>query len=116
MNKVTIEVVEGIHLGDLGLSLENDFKGIVRVVPAGLRPAVDFYFDGKGLAEKVSKTRHSKLSVIAEAPSGTVEDFIRSFSIKHPEYRPVRLTKKEWVQWKKYGGKEDNLHPVEVIK
>ena len=114
--KSTVEVLSVFRMKDVLTEVGPSFEGIIKIIPQGLlNKEATLLLNGHGFIEEVKNVSLSDVKLVVEARSGSVNDFIESFSKAHPDYAPVQLTKKEWVNYKRFGGIEDNLHPLKIV-
>lgn len=116
MDVQTVKVVRAISAKEAVQIFAPDFKGIVRVCPAGVfGKNTDVHFVGSGVVEKVKSVSALRLAVVVELENDSVDDFVREYSVTHPAYKPQRMTLKQSIKIKRLKGVVDNLHPIEIV-
>lgn len=116
METKSIHVINAISATEAIKVFTASYKGIVRVCPSGLLGReVDVHFLGDGVVEKVKSVSMLRVDIVLELENGSVDEFIRLYSQSHPEYKPRKMTKKQYMKFKKLKGITNNLHPIEVI-
>lgn len=114
--KSNIEVLSVFRMKDALVEIAPNFEGVIKIIPQGvLNKEATLLLHGDGIIEEVKNVSLSDVKLVVEARSGSVSDFISAFSKAHPDYAPVQLSKKEWVNYKRFGGIEDNLHPLKIV-
>lgn len=118
MEVKALKVLSSINLDDLGLAIPTDFVGVIKVASNDRNPLTRnafLRFDGKGVITYLRKEiSYDKIDIIVTGEVGSVKGFIETFSKACPGYAPLVMSKREFIDFKRLKGEEDNLHPIRI--